>query len=140
MKKTFSIALILMTGILSPVAQATMGMSRNQNQLSTQSFLPGSAHADDVQVMGDYEDCTVTYDACKGQSLSSGTNTITFRTSASTWTVTYDFNTSGGNYLMSGGGNLEGKSINVRFDGGRPASLKSNYGSGSCRVNSARRN
>ena len=86
-------------------------------------------------ITGDYEDCVVTYDAQKGESKGSGTNVIKIRSSNNTWTVSYSFGD--GNYLMSGSGNLEGKSINVRFDGGRPASLKSSYGSGHCTVNSA---
>lgn len=94
--------------------------------------------APDVEVMGSYEDSVVVYDARKGESSGSGINVITLRSSYGTWTVSYDFGY--GNYLMLGSGNLEKKYINVRFDGGRPANLKSAYGSGSCRVNSASRN
>lgn len=138
MKHTLSTAFLLLSLMLTPVTQAAVGSSRTQDKLTPQVAQPGAAQDDSVRVMGDYEDCVVTYDARKGESRDSGTNTISFRSSSGTWTVSYSFGS--GNYLMSGGGNLEGKSINVRFDGGRPASLKSSYGSGYCRVTSASRN
>ena len=87
--------------------------------------------------MQSYEDCTITYDEKRGESSGSGTNSIVFRTARSTWAVSYSFGN--GNYLILGGGNLEGKTINVRFENGIPTSLKSTHGSGSCRVNSASR-
>lgn len=138
MKHTLCTALLLLAAMLIPMTHAAVAGSLTQDPLSHQVALPGTSQDDEVRVMGSYEDCTVTYDARKGESRDSGTNTITIRSSSGTWTVSYRFGN--GNYLMNGSGNLEGKSINVRFDGGRPASLKSSYGSGSCQVSSASRN
>lgn len=129
--------LVLLTVALSPLGHAAMKKSTGDGNPASHALCPGGGSTGAATVMANYEDCTVTYDARKGESQGSGTNTITFRSSSGTWTVSYRFGD--GNYLMLGSGNLEGKAINVRFDGGEPASLKSSYGSGYCRVTSASR-
>lgn len=111
--------------------------SRSSSSGSSYSSSSSSGSTSTRTASGQYEDCRCTYDARKGESRGSGYNTIRLRSSSGSWTVSYYFG--GGNYLMSGSGNLEGKSVNVRFDGGRPASLKCSYGTGYCRVESARR-
>ena len=89
-------------------------------------------------VGGNYEDCVCTSDPLKGRSPSSGYNTIGIRSSRGSWRVTYYFGDTG--YLINGGNyNLEGRTINVRFDNGHPVSLKSNAGTGYCTVTSASR-
>lgn len=125
-------------GAILPLRNGALITSENLGVIAPQFAGDEGANASEVEVMGSYEDSVVLYDARKGESSGSGTNVITIRSSYGTWTVSYDFGY--GNYLMLGGGNLEGKYINVRFDDGRPASLQSAYGSGSCQVNSASRN
>lgn len=81
--------------------------------------------------------CRVTYDAKKGRVEQSGTSAVRFTCGSEAWSVTYAFGS--GNYLMSGGGNLEGKKIRVRYSGSEPSSLSSEYGSGWVSVKSASR-
>lgn len=82
-----------------------------------------------------YEACVCTSDSSAGEVNEEGFNTVSFNSSRGSWRVTYRYGNSG--YLMKGGGSLRGKTINVRFDNGRPASLKSSSGSGHVTVSSA---
>lgn len=106
-------------------------------EVSSGSGSSRSSSSERLYSGGNYEDCTCTYDALKWTSPESGNNTIKIRSSRGNWTVHYYF--SGGTGYLTRGGNLEGKTINVRFDGGRPASLKTTFGTGYCKVTSASR-
>lgn len=84
-----------------------------------------------------YEDCVCLYDELKGENRVAGNNTIKIRSSKGTWTLTYYFDLH--DCLIKGAGNLEGRTINVRFEGGTPASLQTAFGKGHCKVSSATR-
>lgn len=110
------------------------GGSSNTSSTGSSNQSGSSTNATDTR----YENCVCSSDARRYDIAGSGYNTIHIRSSTrGTWEVTYHFGSTG--YQMKGGGNLEGKSINVRWDGGRPASLKSLHGSGYNQVSSASR-
>jgi hypothetical protein len=69
----------------------------------------------------DYTNMTVTYDQHAGSSATAGTNTIKARSSRSSYTFQYNF--SGSGYLIPVGGDLTGKTINVKFVGDTPVSI-----------------
>jgi hypothetical protein len=79
-------------------------------------------------------DCEVTYDARRYETADEGVNAIRIDCGADDWSVSYRF---GSCYLMYGSGNLEGKTIQVSFRGGRPDSMRSSYGRGRCDVSSS---
>lgn len=69
-------------------------------------------------------DMTVTYDKLAGSAPTSGTNTINVRLGSHAYSLTYDFYP--GSYLLDGGGDLTGMTVNVKFESGRPVTAK-NY-------------
>lgn len=85
-----------------------------------------------------YRDMRVTYDKLAGQSRSSGYNTIVVEGGGDCFEIEYSFGSTG--YAVTGPGDLTGRMINIRFDNGRPASVKNYHGgSGYCKVDNFRR-
>lgn len=82
--------------------------------------------------MSDYADYTIIQDGLAGREHTSGTNAIVVEGRGGRYSITYEFGKSG--YLIWGSGNLVGKTVNIRFDGGRPGSLQRSGGSGYCSV------
>jgi hypothetical protein len=94
----------------------------------------GSSSGNDSEGGGrNYRDMRVTYDKLAGQSRSSGYNTIIVEGGGDCFEIEYAFGSTG--YAITGPGDLTGRMINIRFDNGRPASVKNYHGgSGYCKV------
>lgn len=95
----------------------------------------GGQNANSAFNVGGYNDMTVTYDKLAGSAPIRGTNTIHVRLGSHAYALTYDF--APGSYLLDGGGDLTGSTVNVKFEGGRPVTAK-NYqrGDGYVTINS----
>ena len=72
-----------------------------------------------------YNDMTVTYDQLRNTAPARGTNTIRVKLGGETYAITYDFYP--GSYMCHGG-DLTGATVNVKFSGGRPISVKNYHG------------
>ena len=73
-----------------------------------------------------YNDMKVTYDRLRNTAPTRGTNTIHVSLGDTSYSITYDFYP--GSYMCHGG-DLTGATVNVKFSGGRPISVK-NYPGG----------
>jgi hypothetical protein len=73
----------------------------------------------------DYTDMRVTYDQHAGSSATSGSNTINADSGRHRYSFTYYF---GSNYLIPMGGDLTGRTVNVKFVGDTPVSIQSRHG------------
>lgn len=81
----------------------------------------GSPSSNRAFTTSGYNDMTVTYDKLANTAPVRGTNTIHVTLDGHSYSITYNFHP--GSYMCNGG-DLTGKSVNVKFSGGAPVTVK----------------